>query len=126
MRPQKLGPRAEALWDGVLNEVELDSAALSLLEDACRTVDIIDRLSGALRSKSQEWVRIDEEARAIADEHGCVEVHLVINPILGEIRQQRMTLKNLLAQLKLGNITPKAPQDEHKSLFEQLEAEFNS
>lgn len=122
--PKNLGARAKDLWNGVLDEAELDSAALAMLEDACRTVDIIDRLSGALRSKNQEWIRIEEEASLIATENGNVAINLVINPILGEIRQQRLTLRQLLSQLKLGNARPKEQESEHKGLFERLEAEF--
>lgn len=123
--PRGLGSRAKALWDGVLDEVELDSAGLIILEDACRTCDIIDRLSGALKARNQEWVRLEEEIEAVANDSGALEIHLVVNPILGEIRQQRLALKQFLAQLKLGNIKPKAQESEHKSLFERLEAEFS-
>lgn len=123
--PKGLGSRAKALWDGVLDEVELDSAGFIILEDACRTVDIIDRLSGALKSKNQEWVRLADDIIFAASEARALEVNLVVNPILGEIRQQRLALKQFFAQLKLGNIKPKAQESEHKSLFERLEAEFS-
>lgn len=123
--PKGLGSRAKALWDGVLDEVELDSAGLIILEDACRTCDIIDRLSGALKSRNQEWIRLEDDIAFHAAEHRALEIHLVVNPILGEIRQQRLALKQFLAQLKLGNIKPKAQESEHKSLFDRLEAEFS-
>lgn len=122
MKPPNLGHRAEELWDGVLNEVELDSAGLTVLEEAARTLDIIDRLTGALKSKNQEWLRLGEEAEFLAN--GAAEIHIVINPLLGEIRQQRMALRTLLAQLKLANSTPKAGETEHRGLFEFLEQEF--
>lgn len=122
--PAKLGQRAKDLWNGVLNEVELDSAGLAILEDACRTIDIVDRLSGALSSKKQEWIRVDEDARVLADEHGAVEIHLVINPLLGEIRQQRLALKQFLAQLKLGIATPKTEESAEKDIFQRLEEQF--
>jgi hypothetical protein len=106
----------------VLGEAELDSAGLTILEDACRTVDIIDRLSGALRAKNQEWLRLSEEVEPLAN--GAVEIHLVVNPLLGEIRQQRLALRQLLGQLKLGNVKPKTEESKTKSLFEKLEQEF--
>lgn len=123
-RPARLGARAQKLWDGVLNEAELDSAGLSVLEEACRTLDIIDRLSGALNSKNQEWMRLGEEAELLAG--GAVEIHIVINPLLGELRQQRMALKTLFSQLKIANSKPKTKESKEKSLFELLEAEFNN
>lgn len=124
MTPSKLGSRAKDLWDGVLNEVELDSAGLTLLEESCRTIDIIDKLTGALSSKNQEWLRLSEEVELLAN--GAVEIHLVVNPITSALAQQRGLLKTLLAQLKLGNIKPKAPETEHKGLFDLLEEEFQS
>lgn len=124
MKPQGLGKRAEALWDGVLEQHELDSAGLAILEDACRTVDIVDRLSGALKSKNQEWMRLSEEAEYLSN--GAAEIHIVVNPLLGEIRQQRMTLRSLLAQLKLGVSKEKAQNKRDKTILEKLEEEFDS
>lgn len=121
--PAKLSPRAKALWDGVLNEVELDSAGLTLLEESCRTIDIIDRLTGALSSKNQEWLRLSEEVELLAN--GAVEIHLVVNPITSALAQQRGLLKTLLAQLKLGNIKPKPDGPQEDDIFTRLEKEFS-
>lgn len=117
MSPEGLKSRGKALWDGVTSEVELDAAGKSILEDACRTADIIERLSVAAHSSS-EWMRLAEEAEHFSD--GSVKVSIVVNPILGELRQQRNTLKQLLAQLKVGKILPKV--ESTKSAFSELVA----
>ncbi|OQW34498.1 MAG: hypothetical protein A4E20_10790 [Nitrospira sp. SG-bin2] len=104
----------------------MDSAGLTILEECVRTVDIIDKLTGALSARNQEWLRLSEEVEFLAD--GAAEIHLVVNPLLREIRQQRLALRQLLGQLKLGTATPKGkdPKSEHKGLFDLLEQEFNS
>lgn len=117
MTPEGLKTRGKALWEGVTSEVELDAAGLSILEDACRTADIIDRLSQA-SGNAATWFRLAEEAEYVADD--SVKISIIVNPLLGEIRQQRLTLKQLLAQLKVGKIMPKV--ETTKSAFSALVA----
>ena len=95
-----------------------------LLGEACRTADIIDRLHGALGSKHQEWLRLSEEIEELAT--GGVQVSLVINPLLGEIRQQRLAMRQMIAHLKLGAAVPKTLESKATSIFERLEQEFKS
>lgn len=123
MTPEGLKTRGETLWNGVTAEVELDAAGLSILEDACRTADIIDRLSQA-SGNAATWFRLAEEAEYVADD--SVKISIVVNPLLGEIRQQRLALKQLLAQLKLGAVRIKPPAETEKSIFDRLAEEFNS
>lgn len=104
MTPEGLKTRGEALWNGVTAEVELDAAGLSILEDACRTADLVERLSIASTSNG-EIMRLAEEAEEIAP--GAVKISIVVNPLFGELRQQRLAFKQLMAQLKLGKILPK-------------------
>lgn len=99
--PKGLKAWGLSLWDGVCKETLLDAAGYIILAEACRTADIIEKLSGALASGSSEWVRLSEEAEYQAD--GAVKISIVVNPLLGEIRQQRLALRQLLAQLKLGS-----------------------
>jgi hypothetical protein len=96
----------------------LDAAGLLLLGEACRTIDIIERLTAATRSDYCEWLRLSEEVEELAN--GGIEVRLVINPLLGELRQQRMALKQLVAQLKLGVAKDKSAGERTKSAFEQI------
>lgn len=88
-----------SLWTQVTEATSFDPAGYFILAEACRTADIIERLSGALASGSSTWISLADEAVEMAD---GVEIHIVVNPLLGEIRQQRGALKALLAQLKLG------------------------
>lgn len=100
--PSGLESRGRELWDAATAGSEFDAAGLLLLGEACRTADIIERLSAALRSNSQEWVRLSEEAEETVE--GTMRIQIVVNPLLGEIRQQRIALRTMLAHLKLGKV----------------------
>ena len=118
MQPEKLGKTGQSLWDEITKDAKLDPAGEALLIEACRTADIIDRLSGALWSKNQEWMRLSDEVEDIAP--GVAEIRLVVNPILGEVRQQRLALRQMIAHLKLGAAQPKTTEEQTKSAFDRL------
>lgn len=118
MKPENLGPRANKLYDDVVEAAELDAAGLLLLGEASRTLDIIERLTAATRSDYCEWLRLSEEIEELAN--GDLKVSLVINPLLGELRQQRMALKQLLAQLKLGIAKDRSASAKTKSAFDKI------
>lgn len=101
--------RGRELWEAAVAASSFDAAGLLLLGEACRTADIIERLSGALRARSQVWISLSEEADEIAD--GVAEIHIVVNPLLGEIRQQRMALRTMIAHLKLGKVEVDTGED---------------
>lgn len=107
--PRGLESRGQELWDAAVAASEFDAAGLLLLGEACRTADIIERLSAALKSNSQEWVRLSEEAEMLAD--GSAKVMIVVNPLLGEVRQQRIALRTMLAHLKLGRVEENTGED---------------
>jgi hypothetical protein len=117
MSPEGLKSRGKTLWDGVTSEVELDAAGLSILEDACRTADLVELISKAASSNG-EIMRLADEAEEIAP--GAVKISIVMNPLFGELRQQRLAFKQLIAQLKLGKILPKV--ETTKSAFSELVA----
>ena len=125
--PRGLRASGQALWDSVTAQVRLDPAGYVLLGEACRTADIIDRLSGALSANSTEWVRLSDEVvqgmQAAGLDGMVAEVTLVVNPILGEIRQQRLALRQLLAQLKLGKTEAVTEDDDP---IARLMAEFST
>lgn len=118
MQPKNLSPRSSKLWTDVNAEVVLDASGLALLEEACRTLDIIDRLTGALSSRHSEWLRLSDEVEELAD--GAVEIRLVINPLLGEIRQQRLALRQMIAHLKIGSAQSKTAGQKTKSAFDAI------
>jgi len=107
--PTGLESRGTELWEAAVAASEFDAAGLLLLGEACRTADIIERLSAALKSGSQEWVRLAEEAEMLAD--GAAKVQIVVNPLLGEVRQQRIALRTMLAHLKLGKVMENTGED---------------
>lgn len=120
--PSGLRAWGQSLWDRVTSEVNLDAAGYFILAEAARTCDIIEKLSGALRSNSTEWVQLsDEIAEAVSP--GVERIQLVVNPIIGEIRQQRLALRQLLAQLKLGKVEVDTAGE---SALDKLIAEFNT
>lgn len=120
--PTGLRAWGQKLWDQVTEEVNLDAAGYFLLGEACRTADIIEKLSGALRSNSTVWIRLADEAEVHA-EGDAVEINIVVNPILVEVRQQRLALRQLLAQLKLGSVSDTAAEDDP---IAKMMADFNT
>jgi hypothetical protein len=118
--PTGLESRGQELWEAAVAASDFDAAGLVLLGEACRTADIIERLSAALKSNSSEWVRLSEEAEVLAD--GAAKIQIVVNPLLGEVRQQRIALRTMLAHLKLGKVEETTGED---SPIAKLMAAFN-
>lgn len=85
--PTKLGAKARRLWNDITDYYDLRPDELRILEDACREVDLVERLESAM-SKEELVVR------------GSMG-QPVANGLLGELRAHRSILKGLLAQLKL-------------------------
>lgn len=121
--PNGLRQWGQGLWDRVTEETTLDPAGYYILAEACRTADIIERLSGALRSNNTQWISLSDEIVQAMQVNGveAAEIHLVVNPILGEIRQQRLAMRQLLAQLKLGKVANGTADDDP---IAQMMAEF--
>lgn len=85
--PAKLGTEAKRIWDEVTTSYRLRPDELRVLEDACREVDLIERLETAVRS-GELMVR-GSQGQPVA------------NPLVQEIRQHRQVVKSLLGSLKL-------------------------
>lgn len=102
------------MWELVTDQTSFDPAGYTILGEACRTLDIIDRLSGALSANATQWVQLSDEIVQQMQVNGVEvgEIHLVVNPILGEIRQQRLAMRQLLAQLKLGTVVSGTADDD--------------
>ena len=83
--PPGLGTRAARLWREVVVDFDLRVDELRLLEDACREVDVIERLDVAVR----------EGGLLVAGSMGQSRP----NPLLGELRAHRLVLARLLAQV---------------------------
>lgn len=81
------GPQAQQVWDGITGTYTLRPDELRILEDACREVDLIERLEAAL--VGAELIVRGSQGQPVA------------NPLVAEIRQHRQTSKALLGSLKL-------------------------
>jgi hypothetical protein len=85
--PKNLGAAGRKMWKAVCSTYVLRPDEYRILEDACREVDLIDRLEEAL-----------QDAELIV--HGSMG-QPVANPLVQEIRQHRGQLRQLFAALKL-------------------------
>ncbi|MGC9409818.1 hypothetical protein [Streptomyces sp. DZ1-3] len=84
-----LGARGLELWRDVLADHDLRTDELRVLEDACREVDLIERLEEGLRGAP--LVVNGSQGQPVA------------NPIVQELRQHRSLVSRLLAALKLSD-----------------------
>lgn len=85
--PRKLRAKGRKLWTEVTDKYELRQDELVVLEDACRTVDLITRMEDELEG----------EPLTVKGSMG----QLVPHPHVTELRQYRNSLAGLLGKLKL-------------------------
>lgn len=102
IKPDHLGEKGSAFWDGVTKDHKFDVAGYAVVENICRTMDVIHKLNGALNSRHQEWVKLVEESGM--EDPDVQKIMVVVNPLLGEIRQQRLALRQLIAHLHIGKV----------------------
>lgn len=85
--PAGLGVKARSVWTRITKEYDLRADELRLLEDACREVDLIERIDKELAKGSL----------MVPGSMG----QQVTNPLVAEIRQHRLALARLFNQLHL-------------------------
>lgn len=85
--PDGLDVSGVRLWESVAGNFDLDVHEQLLLLQACRTADLLDRLSDAA-SRGQLTVRNAKQEE-------------VTNPVITEHRQQSLVLARLLASLRM-------------------------
>jgi hypothetical protein len=85
----ELGPTGQALYDSVADELDLGPGERRVLIDAAATADTIAELEQAWRALGSPAVSIGSQRQE------------VIHPLIGEIRQQRTTLRQLIAALRI-------------------------
>lgn len=85
--PAGLDGRGRRLWSAVIAGFELSDAERVILLEACRTADLVDRLTAELAGGSLTVVGSRGQT--------------VLNPIAAELRQQRDLLGRLLGRLAL-------------------------
>ncbi len=92
--PKGLGLKARRLWRDILKDFQLGPAELRILEDACREVDLIERIE----------TELDGADLVVRGSQG----QPVANPLTQEVRLHRAVLRQLLGALRL-------PEDDQDS-----------
>lgn len=85
--PENLGKSSQQVWRETVKVFDLRADELRILEDACREVDLIDRMEKIL----QGTPLIVDGSQGQPRE----------SPIVKEIRQHRLTFQRLMGSLKL-------------------------
>lgn len=87
--PPRLGDRALDLWNGIAGSgsYELRIDELLILEDACREIDLIERMEAEQSSGS--LTALGSQGQPVAA------------PLIAELRQHRAMVAALMRQLKL-------------------------
>lgn len=100
--PNALGVAGKRLWEAIASEYELRPDEVATLEDVCLITDVIAELEGA-------WA---QDGRPMTTKGSMGQ--LVIHPLIGEIRTQRMARNTLWRQLKLPDLEPVAPTNQNR------------
>lgn len=87
--PSGLGPGGRALWKRISAAYDMREDELATLQDACQITDMVQSLEKAWKDEGRP-----KTARGSTGQ-------LIIHPLIGEIRAQRMARNALFRQLKL-------------------------
>lgn len=90
--PAKLGAKARRVWEELTADYEFRADELRVLEDACREIDLIERLE-----------REQRDAPLVVEGS---QGQPVASPLVQELRQHRAVLSRLFAALKLPDEVP--------------------
>lgn len=88
--PKNLGPRGRSFWRRTLDTFDLSEVELELLRECCRLLDECESLRQS----------VDQVGTTVKGSTGQIRVH----PALGELRQHRLALGRLLAQIALPDV----------------------
>jgi hypothetical protein len=101
--PLKLGAAGEAQWSAVAGKYTLRPDEVTVLEDVCRTADMISALAKAWADDGSPMVTKGSMGQQ------------VIHPLIGEMRSQRAARAMLLRQLKLPDGDEVPATNQHRS-----------
>lgn len=93
----ELGPTGQAIWD-VYGADQLDAGSRTLVLSYARAADTADRLNALATGRQETWVSL------VFDEMG--EVHLSVDKILDQSRNQLLAVKTIFAELRQAGIRP--------------------
>lgn len=85
--PPGLGQRGAAFWSTIVDEFELSPPELELLTEACRTIDLCERLAE----------QVDSDGLMVPGSMGQDRLH----PAVTELRGARLSLGRLLGQIDM-------------------------
>ncbi|MGV3714348.1 P27 family phage terminase small subunit [Pseudolysinimonas sp.] len=85
--PVELGERGTRFWDALHRDFEFEVRDTEIVREACRVLDRIDELEGAL----------EEEGLLSAGSKG----QTVLHPAVAELRQQQSTFRQLMGSVEL-------------------------
>lgn len=89
------GTRGQKLWDELTAGGEPEPARRVLVQEACRIADRLDELDAFLKGTSDAWLRF-----SVSDDG--TEVTVIVDKALSEARQQQMTLRAIVSELRQG------------------------
>lgn len=92
--PPDLSVRGRAFWRSTVGTFQLSEVELELLKECCRLLDECESLRHA----------VETDGTTVAGSTGQTRVH----PALGELRQHRLALGRLLAQMALPDLDESA------------------
>jgi hypothetical protein len=92
--PKDLAARGQEFWRQTVEVFELSEVETQLLRECCRLLDECEQLRE----------RLHHDGVTVAGSTGQVRVH----PALGELRQHRLALGRLLAQMALPDLDDEA------------------
>lgn len=111
--PDWLKARGLELWIEVTQAHSLNASALTLLGEACRTADRLERMAAALSSRTTMWFEIGD-----IDQATELGVPVIVNGMIGEARQLQTSLRQTLTTL--GVLKVDAAEKVAKSPLDQL------
>lgn len=100
--PAGLGTKARKMWTELTAEFDFRADELRILEDACREVDLVERLEKEINHKDFKLVVQGSMGQPVA------------SPLIQEVRQHRAAIKSLLAALKIPD-EPDSPAAQQRS-----------
>lgn len=117
--PRFLKEAGLELWRAVTAGYELNPAALTLLGEACRAVDKLERFAAALNSKSTLWFELADPADL---PQGADKIPIVVNGMISESRQLQNQIRQTMGQLGIVEVQLRADTTEELSITDQLAA----
>jgi hypothetical protein len=93
-KPSGLGSAGARLWQALTEGRELTAGNAVLAEEACRIKDRLDTLDKLLSGDKATWFSLRDAHREGED-----VIHVVVNSVLSEARQQANVLRQIVAGL---------------------------